>query len=276
MIFDLLSKAKARIKQRSIGNKQIKDSLGKILAWGMLSLPVFSCQQDQAQNALVEAQACLNRMANKEFAVASEKAWECVQKLNGNTSKEANQLRCAAIFVKQGFSSVTKLQRIIDQMKSSKDGSNGGGGDGGQPLLSSLGFLAFSGDDAKHLANLAQENCGRSNSPGLALLASMAAVATILNEVSDSVFTNCSGGSSTACENAVKEVLCSIRGEGAASDKPEQIGQVISSTYEAACRAHGANNPMCDVYRQAVQQGGSQNWEQVGNQVIEHLSGNCP
>lgn len=86
------------------------------------ALAVFtfqSCQKSDT-NALQEAQYCLNR------ASASE-ARACVAGIASNTTAYSSSLKCASIFISEGFGSAASLATALDSINSPAPGGCTGG-----------------------------------------------------------------------------------------------------------------------------------------------------
>lgn len=222
-------------------NKQI--SLLKTFIKYSLAISFFQLQScaDKKDEALLltKAQSCLNELGTASVAEAQAKAPQCIAALGNLQTKEAYQLRCAAIFISQGFSSAERLEKIMDQLKNSGSSNN-------NATLTAIGFMVFSeGGSPLDAAEQAMEYCKKSGSPGMTILASMAKTATVLNSVTSTsgINTACtSGNPPTTCQTAVTNACNDLT-----SDAKESLGQAILDAAALACQG-GNSNPMCSTY----------------------------
>lgn len=221
-------------------NKQI--SLLKTFIKYSLAISFFQLQScaDKKDEALLltKAQSCLNELGTASVAEAQAKAPQCIAALGNLQTKEAYQLRCAAIFISQGFSSAERLEKIMDQLKNSGSSNN-------NATLTAIGFMVFSeGGSPLDAAEQAMEYCKKSGSPGMTILASMAKTATVLNSVRSGINTNCTSGNSTECQNAVTQACSNLTSN---SEAKESLGQAILDAAALACQG-GNSHPMCSTY----------------------------
>jgi hypothetical protein len=228
-------------------NKQI--SLLKTFIKYSLAISFFQLQScaDKKDEALLltKAQSCLNELGTASVAEAQAKAPQCIAALGNLQTKEAYQLRCAAIFISQGFSSAERLEKIMDQLKNSGSSNN-------NATLTAIGFMVFSeGGSPLDAAEQAMEYCKKSGSPGMTILASMAKTATVLNSVTSGIDTEtsgintaCTSGNSPACLTAVTNACSNLRSN---SEAKKSLGQAILDAAALACQG-GNSNPMCSIY----------------------------
>ena len=78
-----------------------------------------SCQKSDT-NALQEAQYCLNK-------ASAGQARGCVAGIASNTSAYSKSLKCAAIFISEGFGSASSLATALDSINSAPPGGCAGG-----------------------------------------------------------------------------------------------------------------------------------------------------
>jgi len=221
-------------------NKQI--SLLKTFIKYSLAISFFQLQScaDKKDEALLltKAQSCLNELGTASVAEAQAKAPQCIAALGNLQTKEAYQLRCAAIFISQGFSSAERLEKIMDQLKNIGSSNN-------NATLTAIGFMVFSeGGSPLDAAEQAMEYCKKSGSPGMTILASMAKTATVLNSVTSGINTDCTSGNPTACQTAVTNACSNLTSN---SEAKESLGQAILDAAALACQG-GNSNPMCSTY----------------------------
>lgn len=217
---------------------------------------LFACQgTNPDEAAIVEAQNCLDKLgiSNPTGAAA------CVAKLDGIDTPQASMLKCAAIFIKQGFSNPTRLSQVAEQMKSS-------GGSGSSGTANVIGLLAFTGADASTDAQGAIEFCEKSGSKGMTMLASLASVATTANGFSN-VVDECAGDNPDPadCATAVKDGICNANSA--------ELGQVAIVTYATSCQGSDITNPMCEVYKDVTNSGTDSDATSVGNKLKVYVNG---
>jgi hypothetical protein len=220
----------------------------------------YSCSKDSEESLVVEAQACLNRVPHSNPSAALE----CLAKIEGLDTPEANQLKCSGIFILKGFTDPNRLTQIAKQLKDA-------GGHGSTATLGAIGLLAFAGPDSKAQAEKALKTCEKSGSKGMTLLASMSNLATIMNESGiGNIVSNCSNTiNPQECADAVSDVLC----DQDASNLDTEMGAVAVATYNNVCRFNPQGNPMCQVYAQATVNGTVTNPVQVGQNLRHYLTG---
>ncbi len=114
------------------------------------ALAVFtfqSCQKSDT-NALQEAQYCLNRASAGE-------ARGCVSGIASNTSAYSSSLKCAAIFISEGFGSASSLATALDSIASPPPGGCVGGC---SSTVNAMSALKFSSSDVSTVAGRAANN----------------------------------------------------------------------------------------------------------------------
>ena len=99
-------------------------------------LALASCQKTSTDN-LKETQLCLNNSAPSE-------ARACLDKISSDSSAQANKLRCAGIFISEGFNSPASFTTALDQINGS--GSCTGGCSSTIDAMNSFNF--HSGDNS--------------------------------------------------------------------------------------------------------------------------------
>ncbi len=100
-----------------------------------LSVFTFQSCQKSDTNALQEAQYCLNRASAGE-------ARSCVAGIASNTSAYSSSLKCAAIFISEGFGSANSLATALDSINSPPPGGCAGGCSSTVNTMSTLRFTS--------------------------------------------------------------------------------------------------------------------------------------
>lgn len=114
------------------------------------ALTVFtfqSCQKSDT-NALQEAQYCLNKASAGE-------ARGCVSGIASNTSAYSSSLKCAAIFISEGFGSAASLATALDSINSPPPGGCAGGC---SSTVNAMSALKFTTADVTTVAGRAANN----------------------------------------------------------------------------------------------------------------------
>ncbi len=118
----------------------------------ILSFSVMSCQKNDT-DLLQEAQSCLNTSPSSE-------ARQCVSKISSITTPAAYKLKCAAIYIHEGFGSASTLISGLNDMNN----PSGGGGCSGNcsPTFGVINNFNFhsgdNGDPANQARNIATAN----------------------------------------------------------------------------------------------------------------------
>jgi hypothetical protein len=222
---------------------------------------IGACSSNSDEALVADAQSCLNRVPLDQ----PQAAYPCLAKVENLDIPSAHQIRCSGSFILQGFSNPSRLTQIAEQL--AKNGS----GNSGQ--LASIGLLAFTGPNALEESQKALTSCQKAGSKGMAILASMSNLATLMNAtLGGAINTSCTGANVDPqnCSQAVKNALCSNSG----SLKTE-LGTVAIYTYNNVCRFNPEADPMCSTYATATQNGAETNAQTVGQNLVNHLT-TCP
>lgn len=169
-------------------------------------LGLTACQKSN-QNDLQDAQQCLNTVANSE-------AMNCVAKISSDTSENAYKLRCAAVFISQGFNTPSSFASALDQIKNNNNSSCTGGCSGSLAAMSTLNFGTTADDQAA--ANQAFSECSKSGVKSYSMLASLFKLGTDLAKLAGN--TN---------PDSLKNQITNL--------PPADVGQLVITTYQTAC-----------------------------------------
>jgi len=178
----------------------------KTIALSVVALATltFTACQKSNQNDLQDAQQCLNTAPNSE-------AMNCVSKISSDTSENAYKLRCAAVFISQGFNTPSSFASALDQIKNNGDSSNGSGS---LQAMSTLNFGPTADDQTA--ANSAFSECSKSGVKSYSMLASLFKLGTDLAKLAGNTD-----------PNNMKSQLNNLTSS--------EVGQIVVTTYQTAC-----------------------------------------
>jgi hypothetical protein len=95
-----------------------KTNLITASAFLIITSALFSCAKSD-KNDLKEAQLCLNSSAPAD-------ARSCITKIASINTAQANKLRCAAVFISEGFNTPASFTTALDQINGGTTGCAGG------------------------------------------------------------------------------------------------------------------------------------------------------
>lgn len=215
-----------------------------------LNFLFFSCAPSE-KNDLKDAQMCLNT------SPASE-ARNCLTKIASDSSAQAYKLKCAAVFISEGYNTPSSFIDALDQL-SSKPGSCTGGC---SSTINALTSLTFKNDDNASATDRAQsdavadeafEYCSKSETSIFLQISSLFKIGT---KAANIAFSLTSGAANTA--DTIKNAI------GQISDA--DMGSIVQSTYSSSCQdtssASDSTKKYCAELSTAVS-GGATN-EQIG------------
>ena len=154
-----------------------------------------SCSKESELDTIKDAQMCLN-------TATTATAQSCVSKLAGITTDQANQLKCAAYFIEEGFGTPTKLLDAIEAAE---------GSDGTVGMISQLKFSSSANSSA------AFDVCNDSGIGVYSQLSSLVQISTLANTLGASATTPAEFA--TAIDTMPAAVL----------------GEVVLATYASSC-----------------------------------------
>ena len=181
----------------------------------ILSFIVMSCQKNET-DLLQEAQSCLND------APASE-ARNCVSKISSIDTPASYKLRCAAIYIHEGYGAVSSLISGLNDMS---------GNSGSFTFINNFNF--HSGDNleptvqAKNIAtaNEAVATCAQTGSKAYVQVSSLFKIGTLAKmSAFGSLSSPAPGQQPTEAE--IKTALAGLN--------PDEIGELATVTYGLAC-----------------------------------------
>lgn len=184
-------------------------------------LLLMSCQKSDI-NDLQEAQLCLDQSPPSN-------AKNCVAKIASDTSENGYKLKCAAVFISEGFNTPASFTSALDQIKSPTN-SHGCTGDCSSSLAVMNSFRFSSGDNTQ--ASNRQKNnatadeafsyCTSSGVKIYSQISSLFKLGTMLAMVTPAVI---AGGTPT-----VAQLQAAV-----ASMTPADVGAVVTTTYQTSC-----------------------------------------
>ncbi|MBC7456721.1 MAG: hypothetical protein H7235_00470 [Bdellovibrionaceae bacterium] len=197
----------------------------KITSLLLLSFVVMSCQKNDT-DLLQEAQSCLNTSPSRE-------ARNCVSKISSISTPAASKLKCAAIYIQEGFGAASSLINGLNDMNN----PSGGGGCAGNcsPTFAVINNFNFhSGDNlnsqnqAKNIAtaNEAVEVCSHTESKGYIQVSSLFKIGTMAKMSAFGALVSPTPGQ----EPTPTQIQAAIVGL-----PQSEIGQLVTTTYSLAC-----------------------------------------
>ncbi len=219
----------------------------KIIQICFLSFVLVSCNKNSEADKLSQAQDCL------DTATASTVS-QCMEKVTGLESSGAYLIRCAAMFIADGFDDTTRLTAAFSNMTNTGTGSSGT--DASLSVMSALSFKNGGSASANQTnASLALSYCEKSGSKGLILLSGIASMGT-------SMISLASCGTDISC--AIADAKTNTATQAA-------VGTAAVAAYEANCGAgQTSNQQFCNQFSEAVTAaGGTSNSTEVGKKLIE-------
>lgn len=181
-------------------------------ATALLTAMAFtSCSKESELDTIKDAQMCLND-------AAPSGAQACVSKLSGINTDQANQLKCAAYFIEEGYGTPTKL---IDAIEAAENNS---GSSSSMNMISELAFLD---------ANNASEAFDVCNDSGIAVysqLSSLVQISTLAKGFNNNASTPAD------YEAAVVQIPSTV------------LGQLVNTTYQSSCSGTSASGEALSEY----------------------------
>lgn len=224
----------------------LKTSFLKASLLAALTLGLFSCAKSSDKNDLKEAQLCLNTATSSE-------ALTCIDKIASNNSAQAYKLRCAAVFISEGFNTPTAFIEALDKINNNS-GSCTGGCSSTVGAISALSFKNTdnnSATDRAHSAAVADQAfsyCSLSDTGIYMQISSIFKIGTLAANIAYQT-----NGGTTPTEDQIKTAISSL--------PDAEMGQLATSTYNATCqnleKASDSTKKYCTELGTAVNSGGS-------------------
>lgn len=242
----------------------LKHTASKVTALLLLSFVVMSCQKNNT-DLLQEAQSCLNDSPSSE-------ARNCVSKISSINTPAAYKLRCAAIYIHEGFGAASSLINGLNDMNN----PSGGGGCSGScsPTFAVINNFNFhSGDNldsqnrARNIATAdeAVEICALTESKAYIQVSSLFKIGTLAKMSAFSALIMPSPGQ----EPTPSEIEAALSGLPAA-----EIGELASTTYSLACATNlnpsDAAKKYCEELSESISTNGS-NFTAIGQCLLAKI-----
>lgn len=237
---------------------------------------------EKDRDKLGDAQNCLDKSAPST-------AKACMDKISGNESAAAYTLRCASVFIAQGFDKPDRYISAFDQLN--QNPTCPGGCSSTLGLMQVLSFSANGsglGNATQRNANLADSAeafnyCQKSGSQSYYLLSSIVRSATILNMSAAALGL---GGGGTPTQAELEAAAAAIAaGNVAVTDiaTPAVVGAIVTSTYETSC-ANAQNQSadqlkLCTELSTAISASPSQSADDIGACILkkwQNPAATCP
>jgi hypothetical protein len=223
---------------------------GFLLSLGMFAL--LACANKKDSDKVAEAQVCLNSSTQSN-------ALDCLTKVEGLDSAAANTIRCAAIFIRQGFSSPSFVAQAANQIKS------GSGKSATLAVMTAFEFKSLASvTDNYNMSQEALRYCSQSGSKGLGFLATSASLATTSKYLASVVVGACGAAGDTAAQ-----LTCLKNQNNSTADAA--VGAVVSAAYQANCQGSqsGANKEFCNQFAAATASCTSSNYSCIGGSFLD-------
>lgn len=219
------------------------------------ALGLAGCESKQEAN-LAKAQACLDQATPTTVDA-------CTSIVGSDTSQKAMLIRCAGLYIKNGFVG-DRVAQAFERIKQNPSG-------GTDPMVTGLSFMTFT-DTAS--ADLAAQYCTASGVRSMERLSTFTSMATLI-AVNGGIGTIPAEGLSEAQMNsAINAVKTTLQGGGAAAEAlGSQLGTIATQAEQAYCQEGSSfkDNKVCQNLTAAVQAG---NVSQVALELLNQLQTN--
>lgn len=206
----------------------------------------LSCAKSD-KNDLKEAQLCLN-------SSAPSAARACINKISGIQTAQANKLRCAAIFISEGYNTPASFIAALDQL----NGTSGGCAGGCSPTIGAISALTFKNANnlsatdrtrSEAVANEAFGYCSQADTNIYMQIASLFKIGTFTANIAYQT-----NGGATPTPDQIKTAIASL--------PDTDMGALATQTYGATCQdttnASDSTKKYCAELGAAVNGGGTQ------------------
>ena len=208
-------------------------------ATALLTAMAFtSCSKESELDTIKDAQMCLND-------ATTSTAQSCVSKLSGINTPQANQLKCSAYFIEEGYGTPTKLLDAIEAAESNTGSSSS---------VNMISELAFA--DANNAAE-AFDVCNASGIPVYSQLSSLVQISTLAKGF------NSNASTPADFEAAIVQISSPV------------LGQLVNTTYQSSCNGSATSGEALSEYCTelgAVLAGADA--DDIGDCLKEKLTGN--
>lgn len=219
-----------------------------------------------------DAQACLN-------SATSATASSCMSKVDGLETTAAYNIRCAAMFIQEGFTSPTKFTNALNSL----NGTTGTSSFMGLITFSSQGTIAS--DDAN--AATAFDYCYKSGGKGATLISAFGYMATSLYKAMsctpttptatgyDLAGTGCLGDTTPITGKVSQFVIKIGTGDSSALSFLDSLGAVVLATKNVSCSSTtSTNEQLCTTLKNSVTAGNGSN-RRIGCNFLVNIVGSA-
>lgn len=184
----------------------------KLILATLAALTFNGCAKESELDTIKDAQMCLNK-------ATTATAQSCVSKISGLATDQANQLKCAAYFIQEGYGTPTKL---IDAIKNADTGGS----------TSSVNMIAELSFSTETQSSLAFNVCNSSGIPVYSQLSSLVQISTLAKTLGSLT------PSSTPADYAT----------AIATIPPTTLGNLVTTTYQASCTGSSSSGDALKEY----------------------------
>lgn len=183
------------------------------------SLYLLTACQKSELNDLEEAQLCLN-------TASASAARACVSSLASNSSQRANSLKCASIFISEGFGTPVSFINALDSLNST--GSCTGGCSSTVNAIKTFNFTGAGVSNTTQLdtnvatANEAFDVCSASGVNIYTQISSLFKIGTLTAKLAYAL-----NGGSTLTEDQIKAQINNV--------SSVDLGNLVTTTYNGTC-----------------------------------------
>lgn len=188
----------------------------KVILATLVALTFNGCAKESELDTIKDAQMCLNK-------ATTATAQSCVSKISSINTDQANQLKCAAYFIQEGYGTPTKLIEAIEN-------ANTGGSTSSVNMIAELSF------STEAQSTLAFNVCNTSGIPVYSQLSSLVQISTLAKTVGSL------GPSATPSDYAT----------AIASIPAATLGNLVTTTYEASCNGGSSSGDALQEYCQQL------------------------
>lgn len=230
----------------------------KVIGLFIFAQLVFSCGKSD-KNDLKETQLCLNTSE-------SAQAMSCLDKISSNQTPQAYKLRCAAVFISEGFRTPSSFIEALDKINNPTGTCTGGC----SSTVGAITALTFKNADntsatdrarSDEVASRAFNYCSLADTNIYMQISSLFKIGTLAANIA--YLTN---GGGTPTEDQIKTAISSL-------PAPE-MGALVISTYNSTCqdleKASDSTKKYCAELGSAVNSGGTPT--DIGNCLIGKLA----
>lgn len=224
----------------------------------------IGCSKATDEDKVGDAQFCLDDMPITGLSAGERTSYvnNCLSKMDGVTTKQAQLIRCSSGFLIEGFSDPSTLANILKSFKNNQQNSS-------TALLGVLAFkskgnsLTSSSNEDKVFAQETFNYCNSAGNPGYVLISSIANMATVISSIS----------SNGSIEQGIADLLTNQ--DALASTSAEVIGATAIVAHQTSCQTiDDSNRQVCTELGNAIASGASP--EQIGSALLSGWNNQNP